>query len=487
VRSSGRCYIVRLLPYRTNEDRIEGAVMTFFDITARREAEEQARASEARMRMVAESASDYAIITIDEEGHVTSWNKGAEYLFGYTSPGNAGPDARPPVRAGRPATGVPADELRRAREMAAPRTSAGTCARMARASIALIYINAEMLARLPEVQRVPPAMRALTLIRDSVSSQAKIISDLLDISRLSTGKLSLACQEVDLCEVTAKWVDGLRIDPIVSGLDLQCTLPDAPLLARVDAIRMEQVVLNLLNNALKFTPAGGSVQVTLAQEAAFARLDVIDTGAGIAAQYLPHIFEMYEQGGGAAQRSASGLGIGLALVRHIVELHGGRVEAASAGVGLGSRFSLWIPLLQPGQTGCETSAAAPENPLAGKHILLVDDMEDALYLFKELLELDGATVEVATSARQGLDLLSRQPFDLLLSDISMPDMDGYAFLRAVRAQPALRGMPAIAASGLGQEKDVRMAIEAGFSDHITKPVSVEVIRDKAGRLMNARG
>jgi two-component system CheB/CheR fusion protein len=552
----GRHYIARLLPYRTTEDRIDGAAMTFFDISGRREAEAKVRTGEEWMRLVAESTGDYAIVTADEQGSITGWNKGAELSFGYREAEILGRPIDTIFTPEDRAQGIPADEMRRARlagrvedqrwhvrkdgttffcqgvmtpldngkvlgyakivrdfthqamrerqreeafgnerhnRSMAENASAmkdeflAVMSHELRHPLNLIAITAEMLSRQSEVSGKPSTMRAVALIRDAVSSQAKIISDLLDISRLSTGKLSLACHPTDLRAAVARWVDALRADPIVARIELACLLPDAPVPVCIDEIRMEQVVLNLLHNAIKFTPAGGRVEISLAKVEGFIRLDVTDTGAGIAAQHLPRIFDMYAQGGGTAQHSASGLGIGLALVRQIVELHGGRAEAASEGLGLGSRFTIRLPL--DGSAGPEPCAvlAVPGNPLAGRRVLLVDDMEDALYLFKELLELDGAVVSVATSARQGLQLLGSEGFDLVLSDISMPEMDGYAFMRAVRAQPALRAIPAIAASGLGQEADMRRALEAGFSDYITKPVAIDVLRAKARKLLASAG
>jgi two-component system CheB/CheR fusion protein len=552
VRSNtGRYYIARLLPYRTTEDKIEGAVMTFFDITGRREAEEKVRAGEEWMRVVAESTGDYAIMTVDADGKVTGWNKGAELNFGFTEAEMLGQTLDAIFTPEDRAAGVPADEMRRAREdgraederwhmrkdgsrffcsgVMTPlsdgtlfgyakiardqtervqqdkqraaalsneqqgRSQAESASAMKdeflaimshelRHPLNLIYINAELLARLPEVRQTPPALRATGVIRNAVSSQAKIIDDLLDMSRLSTGKLSLLRSEVDLCALSAQIVDVLKEDPLVASLRLQFVQPDTPLMVSADAVRLEQVVLNLLNNAVKFTPAGGTIALTLAAEDGHARLDVSDTGAGIEPRFLPHIFDMFGQGGAATVRSKTGLGIGLALVRHIVELHGGRVEAASEGAGQGSRFTLWLPLIQCDACRKDEGVSAAAA-LAGRRVLLVDDMEDSVSMFSTLLELEGASVFAATTAKAGLDILAQQEVDVIISDISMPDMDGYEFIQAVRARPQLRRLPAIAASGLGREKDVKRALDAGFSDHVTKPIAIEVLCQKVDGLL----
>jgi len=553
VRSNdGRYYIVRLLPYRTTEDKIEGAVMTFFDITGRREAEAKLRKGEEWMRLVAESTHDYAIITIDPHGRVTAWNKGAERNFGYTEEEVLGRELDFIFTPEDLARGAPAAERARARaegraederwhvrkdgsrffcvgvttplrdgefhgfaKIARDQTSRvhfesqraealsheqaersqaelnsamkdeflAVMSHELRHPLNLIYINAELMSRLPAVRETAAAARAASVIRTAVSSQAKIIDDLLDMSRLSTGKLSLNCHDIDLGEIAAKLVDVLSTDPIVDTLDLRFKAFEQPLIVWADPVRIEQVVLNLLSNATKFTPAGGIINVVLAQEEGHARLDVIDTGAGIGGDVLPHIFEMFRQGGAKAQRQKTGLGIGLALVRQIVELHGGRVEAASDGPGRGSRFTLWLPLSQQAVVEEQPEGQSLSACVAGRRILLVDDMEDSAYVFQTLLELEGAIVSVATTGREGLRILQEQAIDLVISDLSMPDLDGFEFVRAVRALPGLAQLPAIAASGLGRDKDVQAALAAGFSDHITKPVEMELLCQKIAQLL----
>jgi len=542
VRSNdGRCYIVRLLPYRTNEDRIEGAVMTFFDITARRQAEEQARVSEERMRLVAESASDYAIITMDEVGRTTSWNTGAETLFGYTAHEMQGQTLARLFTAEDLRAGVLEDELRRAREDGraederwhvrkdgarfycsgvttplrngqfhgyakiardetarerqgkereqklnheqAVRCDAENAAALKdeflavmshelRHPLNMIHINVELLSRMPELRQSATFMRAASIIRNAVMSQAKLIDDLMDMSRVRTGKLTLTMAPVVLDTLLRDVVEVARNDPAARDIGIEFTggVDGIPVLA--DVVRIEQVVMNLLSNAVKFTPAGGHIEVRLTREPEALRVDVCDSGQGIAPSFLPHVFDMYGQSMSVTTRSKGGLGIGLALVREIVVLHGGRVEAASEGIGKGARFSLWLPLLDskmaPG--GGEEAAA---DDMAGLRILVVDDMEDMLEVFRSLLEMNGATVFQATSALAGLDILEREPVDVIISDISMPEIDGYEFLRRVRANPKLANLPAIAISGMRRDADIGHAREAGFSAHLGKPVSVD--------------
>lgn len=553
VRSSdGRYYIVRLLPYRTTEDKIEGAVMTFFDITRRREAEEQVRTGEMWMWLVAESTDDYAIVTTDAGGIVTSWNKGAERTFGWSEEEAVGASLDMIFTPEDLAGGAPEDERRRAtdegraederwhvrkdgtrffcagvttplhnaqfrgfakiardqtsraqqerrREAAlwseqASRTQAETDSALKdeflavmshelRHPLNLIYINVELLARLPAVRQSPPALRAASIIRNSVASQAKIIEDLMDMSRVNTGKLALACREIDLADTATRLVEVMRADPVVEGLTLRVLLPEDPLVVSADPVRIEQVMLNLLSNAVKFTPAGGTVTLRLVREDGMARLDVTDTGAGIQAEQLPDVFRMYRQGSLQAVRSKAGLGIGLALVRQLVELHGGQVAAASEGPGKGSRFTVWLPLAGRQVAGDNDSTPGQASALAGRRVLVLDDTEDTAETFQALLELEGAEVFVTTSGQRALELLREQRVDVVISDLSMPDMDGFQFIQAVRAQPALQGLPAIALSGLAREQDIQRARAAGFSDFMTKPVTLELLNERLLRLL----
>ena len=551
VRSlEGRYYIVRLVPYRTTEDRIEGAVMTFFDITGRREAEEKLRAGEARMRLVAESTKDYAIITMDREGCVTSWNRGAERMFGWREDEVSGrhldflflPEERE--------RGAPAGEIERARREGraiderryvrkdgselfcsgeitqiesgdfsgyamiardeservrhdrereqtlsseqrgrsdAESASAlkdeflAVMAHELRHPLNLIHINVELLSRLPELRQLPAVVRSTGVIRHAVLTQAKLIDDLLDMSRVHTGKLTMSMAPVELGPLVQGAVDALRADPASARLALAVRAEVSGLRVMADGVRIEQVVMNLLSNAVKFTPPGGSITLTLAREDGAARIDVSDTGQGIAPGFLPQVFEMFAQPGSVTTRAKGGLGIGLALVREIVLLHGGRVEAYSEGVGKGARFSVWLPL----QDHCAEAQAGAgtclRQDIGGVRILLVDDVEDVVATCQALLEMHGALVTGATSGQQALALLGEGEFDLLVSDISMPGMDGYALLAAARALPRYARLPAIAVTGLAREKDIAQARTAGFDAHVGKPMSVErlteIIRD----------
>ncbi|KGF83116.1 chemotaxis protein [Massilia sp. JS1662] len=556
VRSQdGRYYIARVQPYRTTEDRIEGAVMTFIDITGRREAEEKLRAHEARMRLVAASTEDYAIVTMDREGRVTSWNRGAQRMFGYREDEVTGQELDFLFTPDDRARGAPAEAIERAardgrainerwyvrkdggrlfcsgeitqiqnvefqgyamiardetervrqerereqtlnaeqRNRSDAETALGLkdeflaiMAHELRHPLNLIHINVELLSRLPELSPLPNVARATGVIRQAVQSQAKLIDDLLDMSRVRTGKLTLQIAPVELAPLVQEAVDAVRADPGAARLAFDLQVDDPGLSVLADSVRIEQVVMNLLSNAVKFTPPGGSVSVRLARDDGQARIDVSDTGQGIAAAFLPQVFEMFAQPGSVTTRAKGGLGIGLALVREIATLHGGRVEAFSEGPGKGARFSVWLPLVGEGGAGPVAEKDAAGARIAGVRILVVDDAEDVVATCKALLEMHGALVTGATSGAQALEILADSDVDLLISDISMPEMDGYALLKAVREMPRHARLPAIAVSGLARPSDVARARAAGFDAHVGKPMSVERLMEMIGELLAAR-
>ena len=252
-------------------------------------------------------------------------------------------------------------------------------------------------------------------------------------------------------------------------------IDDGPLIVDADPLRVRQIAWNLLTNALKFTPPGGTIRVRLAREGSSARLDVEDTGQGIAPDLLPHVFEWFRRTE-APQRQ--GMGIGLALVRQLVELHDGRVEAFSEGEGKGARFTVWLPLQTPDEERRVASRAAPSrSALAGLRLLVVDDSSANAEALQDLLALEGAEVTMQASAVDAIERAKRESFDLIISDIAMPDIDGYAMLKAIRASKPNARTPAIAYTGFGSPNEVDRAREAGFEFHLTKPVDVDQLLD----------
>jgi PAS domain S-box-containing protein len=340
------------------------------------------------------------------------------------------------------------------------------------------------------------AARALDAIERNARAQSQLIEDLLDISRIVTGKLRLDVRPVDLVAVIEAALDAVRPAADAKGIALQAVLdPRAgPLVA--DADRLQQVVWNLLSNAIKFTPGGGHVEVRLEPRDGAVDIVVSDTGQGISPALLPHVFDRFRQADSTTTRQHGGLGIGLALVRHLVELHGGTVHADSPGLGGGSSFTVRLPLSPPPgheAEGRPMRAVRPEHvvdvaaSLAGVRIAIVDDQIETLELFASLLRRHGAQVRAAPDAAEGLALVEQWHPDVLLCAIEMPGEDGYGLLRKVRALGPERGgdVPAIAVTAYGSVESRIRALAAGFRLHVAKPVEpvelVTVVASVAGR------
>jgi PAS domain S-box-containing protein len=331
--------------------------------------------------------------------------------------------------------------------------------------------HAEFLMRSPKTRHLEHVRRAAETICRNAAAQARLVNDLLDLARLQTGKLSLNAKLIALSDAVADALAAVHEDAAAKHIALRVELAPEPLTVEADALRVQQVVWNLLSNAIKFTPVGGQVTVRLAREGEEARLDVEDTGAGIAPDFLPHVFEMFRQADARTTRRHGGLGIGLALVRELTELQGGRVEAASAGLWRGARFTVRLPLkAQPAATGQAAAVKPAPGELAGLRVLIVDDTPDTAGALRLLLELEGARVASAGGGAEALALAEKEDFDLLLTDISMPGMDGYELLAELRRRPQTANLRAIALTGFGREEDVERTRAAGFVTHMTKPV-----------------
>ncbi len=317
----------------------------------------------------------------------------------------------------------------------------------------------------------------LDVIERNTRLQAQLVDDLLDMSRVVSGKLRLEMRPVDLGKVVAEAVEAIRPTAQAKELVLERAGEPGSFPIMGDADRLHQILWNLLTNAVKFTPKGGRVVVALSGAASEARLVVSDTGAGIEQDLLPHVFERFRQGASTAAREHGGLGIGLALVRHLVELHGGRVSASSDGPGAGARFTVRLPLigeraiLMHGGLEPDAPGAAEAAPrLDDVAVLVVEDDPDARELIAATLERAGATVAQAGSVPAALDSLVACPAHVLVSDIAMPTATGYDLIAAVRALPRLRALPSIALTAYGRGEDRERALAAGFDLHLGKPV-----------------
>ncbi|MEO8249118.1 MAG: PAS domain-containing protein, partial [Burkholderiales bacterium] len=541
-----KTYLVRVLPYRTEQDVIDGAVLNFVDISATRHAQRQLAVGEANLQRVVESTQDYAIVTLDAKGIVTGWNLGATRLFGFDKDDMVGRPIDSIFSSEDRAAGVPAQERSQARTrgraederwhvtkrgdrvycsgimtplhergeligyakivrdvseekrveaqleaLLAKEQQAGAELQRAFAlkdeflavmshelkhPLNLIHVNAELLSRLPQVRNVPAVAQAAEVIRRTVLSQAKIIDDLLDLSRIRTGKLALKRQRMEWADVIGRARDAIEGDAAGRQITISLELDAAASPVDADPVRAEQIVWNLLSNAIKFSAPGGTIDVRLALDGDFSRLDVKDTGQGISADFVPQVFDMFRQANRPSTRPQGGMGIGLALVRQLAEEHGGKVAAASEGEAMGSTFSVWLPLSRASSTDA-TSINAPQ-PLVGLRILVVDDSEDALVSFTALLQLEGAEVTAAGSGADALAAAAEAAsFDLILSDIAMPEMDGYVLIAKLRALETTRAVPAVALTGFGRPADVQRALAAGFNAHLGKPVVIDELFD----------
>lgn len=328
----------------------------------------------------------------------------------------------------------------------------------------------------------PSLVRGLEVIQRNAQAQGKIIEDILDVSRIITGKLRLDPKNADLVAVVHDAVEVVRPSAAAKRITLDFGLPGEPCFLVADPERLQQVVWNILSNAVKFTDPGGRIAIVIDPEPSQLRLTVTDTGRGIDPAFVPYVFDRFKQADASSTRRVGGLGLGLAIVRHIVELHGGQVEAASEGIGKGSTFSITLPVrpVVPAVQGAERPMSRKaEHPtgeltesLLGLRVLVVDDETDARELLKILLEGAGAVVEIAGSASEAFDLVQRFRPEVLVSDIAMPDEDGYGLMRRVRAlDPALGGgIPSLALTAYARGEDKTRAIGAGFTTHIGKPV-----------------
>jgi PAS domain S-box-containing protein len=329
--------------------------------------------------------------------------------------------------------------------------------------------------------------KAASVIEKNVRAQAKMIEDLLDISRIVSGRLRLESRSFDPAVSVEGAIESLRPAATAKDIRLEHTKSTAARSISGDPNRLQQAVWNLISNAVKFTDPGGHVLVSLSQQEGAVEIAVSDTGIGIAPDFLPHIFKRFQQANGSHQRRFGGLGLGLAIVRHIVELHGGSVEARSAGEGRGATFVIRIPLDNEVRTVSPPSSAPSasraqvrgsieklRDSLAGLRLLTVDDEADASEMLKAALEQYGARVTTVASAAAALDILAREVFDVLVSDIGMPGMNGYELLERIRAGHVRdRRIPAIAVTGYARSEDRERAFRAGYKAHVVKPIEPE--------------
>ena len=326
------------------------------------------------------------------------------------------------------------------------------------------------------------AARAIETIERNARSQARLIDDLLDVSRIITGNLRLDLHPLNLAPIVEAALDALRPTADVKGIQLYTRFIPGDCLVKGDTNRLRQVIWNLLSNAIKFTQRGGSVNIELTCVESTACLTVRDTGEGISVEFLPYVFDRFRQAEGSISRKQGGLGLGLAVVRHLVELHGGTIGAESEGLGRGSVFRVDLPLAQERRDPARAEERKREVErrrsrsgvvrLDGVHVLLVEDDDDSRKLLGTMLKRYGATVTSTKSAAEAFRVFDNELPDVLISDIGMPDEDGYELIRKLRsAAPDKGGLtPAIALTGYASRKDRERALTAGYQKHMAKPI-----------------
>jgi PAS domain S-box-containing protein len=542
------------------EDTAVGRVWSFRDVTARNQAELVSR----RLAAIVNNSDD-AIIGKDLNSIITSWNQGAQKIFGYSAEEMIGTSIKRLIPADnqqeedeilarlrrgdrldhfetirvtkdgrqlnvsltispiKDASGHIVGASKIARDITAQKLADAALREAQNAAEAVNaekarLLNSERLARaeaerasrmkdeflatLSHELRTPlnavlgwstilrgrqnldqQIAQGLEAIDRNARSQAQIIDDLLDMSRIISGKVRLEVQPLDLPAVVLQAIETVRVGASAKGLRLQ-TVVD-PLSASIlgDPNRLQQVFWNLLNNAIKFTPKGGRIQVLLQRVNSHVEVSVVDTGEGIAPEFLPYIFNRFQQADASTTRRYGGLGLGLAIVKNLVDLHGGSVRAKSGGIGKGASFIVSLPLTvfhpppdegereHPKSRASELSIPATVS-LEAVRVLAIDDDADARSLLKVMLEGAGATTYLASSAKEGLEQLLRRPVDVVICDIGMPDVDGYAFIRDVRKlrDREKSEVAAIALTAYARLQDRMEAMQAGFQNHLPKPV-----------------
>jgi len=516
---------VVITPLRDRDGVHRGFSKITRDLTERREQEQRLRQSEERFRLLLEGVEDYAVYMLDPEGRVTSWNAGAQRITGYTADeivGQSFERFHPPedVATGRPSQELRTATLNRRAEDIGWRVKKDGTQFWAEVVVTALHDEegrlrgfakvvrdlsekkrienleeqgrhlTEFLAMLAHELRNPlaPIRNALGIMavnneatpqiawcRDVIERQTthltRLVDDLLDVSRITRGKLSMHTEIMDVAMAVQRAVEAARplIDSRKHRLDV--ALPVAPLQVSGDMTRLVQVMVNLLNNAAKYTPDGGHISISVAEEGADALVRVKDNGMGIAPQMIEHVFDLFAQGERTLARTEGGLGIGLTLARRIVALHGGTITAASEGPGKGSTFTVRLPRLPEYARHMATPRQRSATPSHERRsVVVVDDNLDAAESMAMLLRNVGHEVRIEHDGLAAIKELTRELPDIVLLDIGLPGISGYEVAKRLRQHPGGESVRIYAMTGYGQEDDRRRSMEAGFDGHLVKPV-----------------
>jgi signal transduction histidine kinase/ActR/RegA family two-component response regulator len=345
--------------------------------------------------------------------------------------------------------------------------------------LAAIYMATELMERRGE------ASQAHAVVRRQTAHLTRLVDDLLDVARVTAGKLVLHRAQLDLRDLVERILQGMQPELAARQIAVATALPADPVVVDVDQVRIEQVLSNLIGNAIKYSSAGGRIDLAVRAQGGCAELEVRDQGVGLAPEMLEHIFELFAQVDDTLERARGGLGIGLTLVRRLLELHGGSIEARSAGLDQGSTFIARVPLAQPRPAAVRPAEPAAPASTPGFRLLVVEDHADSRELLQSLLAEAGHHVATAADGRAGVDAALATRPDVMVVDIGLPRLDGYGVAREVRAALG-EDVYLIALTGYGQPEDRRRAMEAGFDVHLTKPVDAFALLDLLARTARGR-
>lgn len=539
--SQGRWYFLRIRPYRALDNRVDGAVISLVDIDAVKQNQETL----ARQAQLLEQTHEAVFVRDLSGGAVRYWNRGAERLYGFSRDEATGrdssellrmtPEQARSIREALERDGqwigeeghrtkddreivVESDQvvfkeaegtlvLESNRDVSERTRLQGMLQRRVEELATTDRHRNEFLAMLAHELRNPlaPLRNAVEILRSAarspehvtkardlidrqVTKLARLVDDLLDAARITRGQIQLRKERVELQGVMQRAIETTQHMLEVRRQQLEVTMPSAPIVVDADPLRLEQVFSNLLNNASKYMREAGRIAVTVdgsdrdqARGAREVAVRFRDSGIGIAPEMLPHVFELFTQADRSLARTEAGLGIGLSLVRSIVQLHGGRVIARSDGIDRGSEFVVYLPVVHARQAKSSAKlAAAPAQAGDGgvrpARVLVVDDNPDIVESTRMLLTLQGHTTYAALSGAKALELASSVHPTVVIIDIGMPGMDGYTVARRLREQPGLEDMFLVAMSGYGRDQDRARSLEAGFDRHLTKPVDLEELQ-----------
>jgi PAS domain S-box-containing protein len=536
---SRRTALAHANPLFTDSGELFGAVNVLVDITDRNEGEK----ANAMLGAIVETSED-AIVSKSLEGVIRSWNPGAERLFGYTAEEAVGKtmaliipvdrldeermilsrlrqgeriehfETVRVTKEGRlidisvtispivDSTGRIIGASKIARDITARKQSEAALIALKNALQTADRRKDEFLALLAHELRNPlaaitnsiqllglddslsPSVEKIRQVMAQQSHQmTRLVDDLLDASRISRGKIEIKRETIDLSSVVANAVESARMLIDEAGHQLAISLPTKPVFLDVDPVRITQVVSNLLCNAAKYTPHGGQIWLTGRRTGGGIELSVRDSGVGISPEMLSKIFDMFMQIDTSRARSRGGLGLGLALTRKLVDLHGGHIRAISDGEGKGSEFIIWLPAIRVREPRRFADFDRAPNELTAaspRQVLVVDDSTAAAFILSGLLKKLGHHVETAANGLAALEAVRRQKPDIIFSDIGMPDIDGYELARRLRSLPQMADVILVALTGYGHDSDRAQALAAGFDCHLVKPVSIESLKALLG-------